>query len=120
MDRYCIMCGNKMEEKDIYCINCGSDQKPKKNNKKVVVSQTQEVVQTHEPKEKSKIGAGILGIFLGWLGIHNFYLGNTERGIVQIVLTLLTCSFSGLWGMTEGVLILLGYITEDANGCPLK
>lgn len=35
---------------------------------------------------KSKIGAGLFGIFLGIFGAHNFYLGYTKRGILQCVL----------------------------------
>ena len=31
---------------------------------------------------KSKIAAGLLAIFLGWLGIHKFYLGYTGPGII--------------------------------------
>lgn len=35
---------------------------------------------------KSRLVALILGIFLGNLGIHNFYLGQTGRGILKISL----------------------------------
>ncbi|MDQ0822468.1 hypothetical protein QFZ79_000206 [Arthrobacter sp. V4I6] len=38
---------------------------------------------------KSRLVAGLLGIFLGGLGIHRFYLGYTTMGIVQILLTVL-------------------------------
>ena len=36
-------------------------------------------------QQKSKIIAGILGIFLGGFGIHNFYLGRTTRAVIQLV-----------------------------------
>lgn len=57
--------------------------------------------------DKQKLVAGILGIFLGSIGIHNFYLGKTNRGILQIVLTLLTLGAAGIWGFVEGILILV-------------
>ena len=38
---------------------------------------------------KSKVVAGLLAIFLGWLGIHKFYLGYTVPGIVFLLVTLL-------------------------------
>lgn len=41
--------------------------------------------QTEE--RKSKLIAGLLGIFLGSLGIHNFYLGYTKKAIIQVSVT---------------------------------
>ena len=70
---------------------------------------------------KSKIAAGLLGIFLGGWGIHRFYLGYTTMGIIQIVVTLVTCGFGSLWGFVEGIMILCGStITTDAKGNPLE
>ena len=39
------------------------------------------------PEMKSKLAGGLLGIFLGWVGVHNFYLGYTKKAIVQLCLT---------------------------------
>lgn len=69
---------------------------------------------------KSKVAAGLLGIFLGGWGIHNFYLGNTKRGVIQIVVSLLTCGIGGIWGFIEGIMILCGSINTDADGNPLQ
>jgi hypothetical protein len=70
---------------------------------------------------KSKLAAGLFGIFLGGLGIHRFYLGYTGLGITQIVVTLITCGVGHLWGVVEGILILAGStITTDADGRPLR
>lgn len=70
---------------------------------------------------KSKITAGLLGIFLGGWGVHRFYLGYTKMGIIQIIVTLVTCGVGALWGEVEGILILCGtQITTDANGNPLS
>lgn len=38
--------------------------------------------------QKSKIVAGLLGLFLGTLGVHNFYLGYTGKAVAQLLLTL--------------------------------
>jgi TM2 domain-containing membrane protein YozV len=70
---------------------------------------------------KSKIVAGILGILLGGLGIHRFYLGYIGIGIAQIVVTIVTFGFGAIWGFIEGILILVGSgITTDAQGRPLS
>lgn len=74
--------------------------------------------------QKSRVAAGVLGIVLGGLGIHNFYLGNTNRGLIQLLVALLggalTCGLATLgmeiWGLVEGIYILTGKITTDANG----
>jgi len=81
---------------------------------------------------KSKIAAGLLGIFLGSFGVHNFYLGYTQRAIVQLVLSIvgivLSCIVIGaflvlavyIWGLVEGIMILAGKINTDGRGMPLK
>ena len=71
--------------------------------------------------QKSKLVAGLLGILLGGLGVHRFYLGYIGIGIAQIVVTLVTCGVGHFWGLIEGILILTGStITTDAEGRPLK
>ncbi|MCF8007318.1 MAG: TM2 domain-containing protein [Methylovulum sp.] len=69
---------------------------------------------------KSKYIAALLGVLLGWLGLHRFYLGHYKIGLIQIVVTLLTGGFGALWGFIEGVLIFAGHINIDAKGRPLK
>ncbi|MDR2163783.1 MAG: NINE protein [Clostridiales Family XIII bacterium] len=77
--------------------------------------------------QKSKIAAGLFGIFLGWLGVHNFYLGYTGKAIAQLILSLalgwvfgIGLIISGIWGLIEGIMILAGSINTDAKGIPLK
>ena len=73
---------------------------------------------------KSKIAAGILGILLGSLGVHNFYLGYTGKAIAQLLISLFSCGtlavVSAIWGLVEGIMILTGSINTDANGNPLS
>ena len=68
---------------------------------------------------KSKLVAGLLGIFLGGFGVHNFYLGYTSKAVIQIIVSLITCGIGSLWGFIEGILIIAGSINTDANGMPL-
>lgn len=77
---------------------------------------------------KSKIAAGLLGIFVGGLGVHNFYLGYTTKAIIQILASvvggIITCGISSavvsIWGLVEGILILCDVINVDGNGNPLR
>ena len=53
-----------------------------------------------------KIAAGICGILLGGLGVHKFILGYTKEGIIQIVVTFLTCGLGSFIGLIEGIIYL--------------
>ncbi len=70
---------------------------------------------------KSKMTAGLLGIFLGSIGVHRFYLGYAGIGIAQIVVTFATCGIGAIWGLIEGIMILTGSpsFSTDAEGRPL-
>lgn len=70
--------------------------------------------------ERSKMVAGLLGIFLGVWGVHNFYLGYTKKGVIQVLVSIFTCFLGGVWGFVEGIMILLGSIDRDAEGKGLK
>ena len=56
------------------------------------------------PGAEKKIVAGILGILLGGLGIHKFYLGYTKEGIIQILLSFVCVG--GIIGLIEGIIYL--------------
>ena len=75
-----------------------------------------------DPQAKSKLAAGLLGIFLGGFGVHRFYLGYTKIGVIQILVTLVTCGVGSIWGLVEGILYLVGTsgYTTDADGRPLR
>ena len=51
-----------------------------------------------------KLVSGLLGILLGGLGVHKFYLGYTKEGIIQIVITIFTCGIGSVLGLIEGIL----------------
>lgn len=137
---YCKNCGNQIDDKAVicihcgvatgtgtaYCPNCGAAAAPGAVAcVKCGCALTMQNVNTANPyaANKSKIVAGILGILLGSLGIHNFYLGFTGKGIAQVLITVCTCGVgsivSGIWGLIEGIMILTGNITVDAKGNPL-
>jgi TM2 domain-containing membrane protein YozV len=55
---------------------------------------------------EKKIAAGICGILIGSLGVHKFILGYTKEGIIQIVISVLTCGIGGIIGFIEGIIYL--------------
>lgn len=72
---------------------------------------------------KSKLTAGLLGLFLGALGIHNFYLGHKGKAITQLLITVLTIGYGAVitvpWALVEAIMILAGSKKTDAHGIPL-
>lgn len=131
----CPSCGRETQDQTKYCGFCGvemskasaSKNKPIQpevmDEKDVKRDQSQSSNPQTEPK--SKLVAGLLGIFVGSLGIHNFYLGYNDRGVIQLLLTTLgSFLFVGpivatVWALIEAVQILTGAITTDANGTKL-
>ena len=76
-----------------------------------------------DPYAKSRTVAGVLGILLGGLGVHRFYLGFLGIGLAQIAVTIFTFGVGALWGFIEGILYLTqrtGQYSVDATGRPLR
>ena len=110
---YCPNCGKETNPNAAFCLNCGCAL----TNTNIVVGEN----------AKSKLVAGLLAIFLGGLGIHNFYLGYNQKGVIQLLITLLgSCLFfigpivTGIWALIEAIFIFTGKINVDGNGNPLK
>ena len=113
----CVSCGVPARRGSQYCQNCGA---PTDANASVCVKCGFALMGGPSGELKSKIAAGLLGIFLGGLGVHRFYLGYVGIGIAQIAVTLVTCGVGSIWGLIEGIMILTGGINQDAEGRPLK
>lgn len=85
-------------------------------------------------KQKSMVAAALFAFFLGSLGAHNFYLGNTKKAIAQLLMCIfgyitaiilvgfLILGALYIWVIVEFVLILArsGDYASDNNGVPLN
>ena len=109
----CVKCGCAKGVGSSFCPNCGNGIQPAAS---FCPSCGYAIPAKPAAGAKSKLTAGLLGIFLGGLGIHNFYLGFTGKAVAQIVVTLVTCGAGSLWGFIEGILILCGSMNKDAQG----
>ena len=119
----CTNCGTFIGQGSNFCANCGSQVQP---GAAVCMScgfALSGGKTVAPPGAKSKMAAGLLGIFLGGFGVHNFYLGYTGKGVAQLLITLLSCGalseVSVIWGLIEGIMILCGSINTDGEGNPL-
>ncbi|OBJ40717.1 hypothetical protein A5630_24295 [Mycolicibacterium mucogenicum] len=69
--------------------------------------------------DKSKVTAGLLQILLGGFGVGRFYLGYTTIGVLQLVVSLVTCGIGAIWPLIDGIMILMGNV-PDTQGRKLR
>src|SRR5438128_12690516 len=59
----------------------------------------------------NRVVCAVVAIFLGWLGIHKFMMGQTTPGIILLCVTFLTCGLgqpiSAIIGLIEGIMYLM-------------
>lgn len=111
---YCSNCGTQNTDGAAYCVNCATPLNGGTGAAPV--------------GGKSKLVAGLLALFLGSLGIHNFYLGYNNKGLTQLLVSLVGGIFScgiativiGIWAFVEAIQIFTGNIATDASGAKLR
>ncbi len=116
---FCTRCGQAMSvvhshiHVTVACPHCAQRLEPWRALKGVL---------EHSPdmvSSRNKVVAGLLGILLGGVGAHRFYLGFTGIGLLQLCLTICTQGIAAIWGFVEGILCLTGHM-RDVDGLPLK
>ena len=136
---YCRNCAHEVADQAVICVSCGLAPAAGKKYCQSCRAETDPAAEICKAcgmrlagvvpgDARSKLAAGLLGVFVGGLGIHRFYLGYTGIGLAQLLVTIilgvLTCGFGTLaghiWGFVEGILILTGSINKDADGRPLR
>lgn len=89
----CLKCGVKVGDGNKYCTNCG---KPVDPNAAVCLNCGVALKSANKEGDlagRDKTTLILVCLFLGGLGIHNFMLGETKKGIFKIVMSL--CFFLG-------------------------
>ena len=65
--------------------------------------------------DKGMVPAALRCFFLGFLGLHRFYVGKVGTGILM----LLTLGGFGIWSLIDLVMIIVGSF-KDSDGLPLQ
>lgn len=110
----CIKCGVPTDKGNHFCPNCGKEVAPEAA---VCVSCGVSLAKKAESEYlngKDKVVMALICFFLGGLGIHNFMLGETKKGIVKIV-TSLCCGIGGILVLIDFVKILCDKYVVDPD-----
>ena len=65
--------------------------------------------------DKDWLTATLLSVFVGWLGVDRFYIGQTGLGILKLI----TLGGCGVWYLIDIILFAVGNV-KDAKGLPLR
>lgn len=106
---FCSNCGNQIVAGASFCASCGNPV-PAAGQAAPQAQYSPNYGQGYVPV-KSKTTAGVLGILLGGLGIHKFYMGKIGSGILYLVLTLTIIFWwvPAIAGLVEGIV----YLSQD-------
>ena len=74
---FCKKCGKGIADDTKFCPACGTQ---------LDVVENSEIKSDVNVSSKSRLAALLFGIFLGGIGVHNFYLGHTGKGIAKILM----------------------------------
>lgn len=92
---------------------------------------TVENLEENQTSPKTKVVAALLNFFLGYLGVHRFYIGKIGSGIILLILNVVGAAttfifigwalivVAGIWDLIDFIKIICGKMT-DSNGKIIK
>jgi len=91
--KFCSACGAQLDARAEICPTCG----------------VRQPLMAQGPG-KSRVVAALLALFLGWLGIHKFYLGKTVLGVIYLIFF-----WTGIPGLIAWVEAMVYLATSDES-----
>ena len=118
----CPECGKQYSTQEkvnrVKCPYCGAetnvsyaDQEPQQSQWQQFGQQTARTVDdvfSNGPSGRSRGIAGLLAILVGAIGVHYFYIGKTNAGVIFLLATLITCGALGV--VTQIISIIQGIL----------
>ena len=106
----CVKCGAKVGDGNSFCANCAN---PVDSNAEVCMNCGVSVKKAAgNLGGQDKIVMILICLFLGGLGIHNFMMGETKKGIFKIVMSCL-CGIGGILALIDLIKIAMGSYVVD-------
>jgi TM2 domain-containing membrane protein YozV len=122
----CPDCGRDVSTEAPVCPGCGRPMKPVRVSPTASPAEPPHYGPQYQPAPlvvtttKSRGTFIALGLFLGCLGIHNFYAGYNGKGAAQLVITIVLgwlvvgLVITGIWALVEVLTVRV-----DAKGNPM-
>lgn len=103
---FCRGCGKEIHETAVSCPFCGAVQRG---------PSSLQPEASNSVTEKRLLPATIICFFLGWAGVHRFYVGKVGTGLLMFLLTL--CFGIGMvWWFIDFIMLICGAFTDkDGN-----
>ena len=120
---FCPNCGNQIADNAKFCTSCGTQVAADSGEYVSPQPVQQQPIQPPMPPQsqpyhvqapvshKSKTTALLLAIFLGEWGAHKFYLGDTTKGVIMLVIgfigffSFFPLLITGLWSLVDFIRI---------------
>lgn len=109
----CLKCGVKTGDGNSYCANCGNAVAP---NAEVCLSCGVAVKKAAagDLAGKDKVTMALICFFLGGIGIHNFMMGETKKGVFKIVMSF-CLGIGGILALIDFIKILMDKYVVDPD-----
>ena len=120
---FCKNCGNAMNENQAICLNCGV--KKGEGNKfcascgaatsignEFCMNCGASLKKTSDLNGQDKIVMILICFFLGGIGIHNFMMGETKKGIFKIIMCFV-CGLSEIFALIDLIKIAMDKYVAD-------
>ena len=109
----CLKCGVKTGEGNAYCSNCGASVSPEAAVcLSCGVAIKKAAAAGGDLGGKDKIVLALVCFFLGGLGIQNFMMGETKKGVFKII-GCFVCGISGIFALIDLIKIAMGTYVVD-------
>ncbi len=95
--RFCPRCGHELLSVGDYCSQCG-----------LPIPPDERLYDEPDASPRSRLVALLLCVFLGYFGVHRFYVGKIATGVIW----LLTGGLFGIGYIVDIVMIALGNFTD--------
>lgn len=105
----CIKCGVKVGEGANFCANCGETISPVAD---FCMKCGVAVKKNDYLNGPDKVVMILICFFLGYLGVHNFMMGENKKGIFKIVM-FFCCGISTILALIDLIKIAMGSYVVD-------
>lgn len=108
----CIKCGVEAGKGSAFCPNCGETVPPEAAVCMKCGVAIKKAGAAGNLNGQDKVVMILICLFLGGLGIHNFMMGETKKGVFKIIMSF-CCGIGGILALIDLVKLAMGTYVAD-------